>query len=115
MDDTIFDGEAHALSKDYGYIAKRIHEVADESKLSEYVDEQLVKFCDYLYENDKEKVCSYLMGIFKSQVFHGSTDENFQLIFRPPHMVSCLAQFATLALKFKRAEKDNLEAKSEQV
>lgn len=114
MDDTIFDGEAHALSKDYGYIANRIHEISDESKLSEYVNEQLVKYCDYLYANDKEKVCSYLIDIFKYQVYHGSTDE-LQLIFRPPHMVSCLSQFATLALKFKRAEKDNLEAKSEQV
>lgn len=115
MDDTIFDGESHALSKDYGYIAKRIHLVANEYKLSEYVDEQLVKYCDYLYANDKEKVCSYLMSIFKSQVFQGSTDGNFQLIFRPPNMISCLAEFATLTLKFKRAEKDNLEAINEQV
>jgi hypothetical protein len=115
MDDTIFDGEAHALSKDYGYIAKRIYEVMDESSLSEYVDEQLLKYCDYLYTNDKENVIKYLFQVFKEQVFYCSTDENYKLIFRPPHMVSALSQFATLALKFKRAEKDNLENKNEKI
>jgi len=117
MEDYIFDGEAHALSKDYGYIAKIIHEEAFENTLTEYVNEQLVKYCDYIYANDKEKVIKYLFEVFKGQVVSGSTDENFKLIYRPPHivssmaqhMVSSLAEFSTLAWKFKRAEKDNLE------
>ena len=115
MRDVIFDGEPHALSKDYGYIANIIHGEVDTSKLSEYSYEQLIKYCEYIYLNDKENVIGYLISMFKDKVFIGSTDKNLQLIFRPPHMASCLAQFATLALKFKRAEEDNLGEPSGQV
>ncbi len=109
MIDPIFDEEVHVLSKEYGYIAKKIHEPKPENTLHELIDIQLLKFCEYLYLNDKEKVIDYLMQIFRLQVFHCSTDENFQIIYRPPYMASCLQQYATLCLKFKRSEKDNLE------
>lgn len=42
------------------------------------------------------------------QVFQSNTPEHYQLIFRPPHMVSALAQYATLCIKFQRAKQDIL-------
>lgn len=115
MEDIICDGEVHAISQDYGYICNRIFEKLDKETLSDYVNQQLIKFIDYLYINDKEKIVDYLINIFNYQVIHNIKDENYDVIFRPEIMSNSLAQFSTLALKFKRAENDNLEVKSEQV
>lgn len=113
MEDTLFDGEPHVLSEKYGYIANRIHENIEQSNLHHYVEKSLDKYANYLYENDKEKVIKYLMEVLMFQVFQSSTPEDYQVIFRPPYMVSALAQYATLCLKFERSKKDNLEVKSE--
>lgn len=115
MEDTIFDGEPHPLSEKYGYIAHRIHGNLEESNLCQYVEKSLEKYCNYLYENDKERVLKYLMEVLMFQVFQSNTPEHYQVIFRPPYMVSALAQYATLCLKFERAKKDTLEVKNEPV
>ena len=108
MNDTIFDGKAHVLGEKYGYIAEIIHENLHHSNIHQYVEKLLEEYCNYLYENDKEIVIKYLIEVLMSQVFQFNTPEHYQVIFRPPHVISCLAQYATLCLKFKRAEKDNL-------
>lgn len=109
MEDPIFDGKCHALSKYFGYIAKRFHGAFGEKLEDHDIEEHLIEFCEYLFKNDKNKVISYLMQIFTDQVKKGKTDENYSLILRPPWVISCLAQEGTLALKFKRAEGDGLD------
>lgn len=111
MDEVIFDGEAHALSEKYGYIADLVDQLENVSELQGMIDEQLKVYANYLLENDKDRVIEYLTSILRMQVMRQCTDENYQVIYRPPHMVSCLSQHGTLCLKFQRAEKDNLDNK----
>lgn len=112
MEDTIFDGEAHVLSEKFGYIADKVREIENISGLQEIIDEQLETYAEYLFENDKERVIEYLLSIFRMQVMRQCSDDHYQVIYRPPHMVSCLAQYGTLCLKFQRAENDNLDKKN---
>jgi hypothetical protein len=113
MDNYIFDGEPHALNSEYGYLIKRINEPFEHEKLDGYVSIQLKKFAEYLYHFDKNKVIEYLIEILKSQIFHEGSSKDYEIIYRPAHMVGCLAEFSTLALKFKRSKNDNLEEKSD--
>lgn len=108
IEEIVFDGEVHALSKDYAYISKRVYETECQKNLMEHVNEHLIKYCEYLYLNDKDKVINYLMSIFSKQVYNFCTDKNYKVIFTPPYLSSCLAQFATLSLKFERVKNDNL-------
>ncbi len=110
MEEIIFDGETHVLNENFGYIALKLDE---DEKLSDYVNKELIKYANYLYENDKDKVMEFIMEKLCSQVFIGSTPEDYQLIFRPSYLIGVLAQFSTLCLKFKRAEIDNLEINNE--
>ncbi len=117
MNDTIFDGECHAISDDYGYIAARVipgENCCDELKLlQKATDKQLAKYAEYLVNQDKEKAIDLLTDLFRSQVMTRCTPEDYQLIHRPPWIVSALAQYGTLVLKFKRSKKDNLGTKDE--
>lgn len=105
MDKYIFDGEPHALNSEYGYIIKRIHEPFEHEKLNDYVIIHLKKFAEYLYANDKERTIQCLLN--------GWSYEDYEVIYRPAHIVSALAQFSTLAIKFKRSKNDNLDEKSD--
>ena len=115
MENPIFDGECHAVpdSKEYGYIAARIDSLSqfnDELKqLQRNVDMQLRKYSEYLVNHDKEKSIELLTDIFRSQVICGYTPEDYKIIHRPPWIVSALAQYGTLVIKFKRSKKDNLD------
>lgn len=111
--DPIFDGECHAISEEYAYIAKRIEIPGREIIDLGDVDEQLLKYCEYLTENDKKRVLGCLMSIFTREVRNLCTDDSYQIIYRPPWVSSILNQYGTLVLKFKRAEKDNLEKEYE--
>lgn len=104
----IFDGECHSFSKKGGYIAKKLIEDFVQNLDMNDVEELIIKYAEYLYENDKERVIQYLLKIFTTQVRHHITDENYQVIYRPAWIVSCLSQPGTLCLKFERAKKDNL-------
>jgi hypothetical protein len=111
--DPIFDGECHALSKKYGYVAKKLLGESAQKLDMDDIEELLLQYAEYLYENDKERVIEYLLSIFRTQVRHQSTDENYQVIYRPSWIISALSQFGTLCLKFERAEKDNLVEEDE--
>lgn len=117
MNVTIFDGECHAISDEYGYIAARVipgETCCDEVKsLQKETDKQLAKYAEYLVTQDKEKAIELLTDLFRGQVIGGYTPEDYQLIHRPPWIVSALAQYGTLVLKFKRSKKDNLGTKDE--
>lgn len=104
MEKYIFDAEPHALDKETGYILKKI----DSSKLTnEYMKEEILelykKYAQYLIACDKEKATEYIMKIFEQL-------DGFEegIVYRPPHMVGPLAQYGTLAFKFKRALDDTL-------
>lgn len=111
--DPIFDGKCHALSKKYGYVAKKLLRESDQKIDMHDIEELLLQYAEYLYENDKKRVIEYLLRIFRTQVKHQSTDDNYQVIYRPYWIASFLAQFSTLSLKFERAEKDNLVAEDD--
>lgn len=110
-----FDGECHAVpgSKEFGYIAARVDAVADTHEnlkhLQTKVEEQLKKYSEYLVNQYKEKAIDILTDVFRAQVRCGCTPEDYQLIHRPPWVVSAIAQYGTLVLKFKRSEKDILD------
>jgi len=105
MNDYIFNGKPHILSKDFGYISTLI----DESKSTTFLEikmiemEMLKEYAKYLVENDKEKclkiICQHLS-------FETNTD--YTLIHRPS-CYSCLHEFGCLSIKFKRLPNDNLE------
>ncbi len=111
MHETIFDGEAHLLSDQYGYIAIKVDESVQLDSFIDIAAPQVRKYCEYLYENDREKVIEYLMKIFTQQIHCGNCNEDFQIIFRPACVVGDLNKYGTLAIKFKRSENDNLERK----
>lgn len=110
MIDTIFDGECRALpgSNEYGYIANKCGN--ELSELQGLIDKQLEKFAEYLCYNDKQETIRILTDVMRSQVLYGVTPDRYQIIHRPPWISSALEQYGTLILKFKRAEKDNLDA-----
>lgn len=113
MNDTIFDGECHPISPEYGYIASLVipkETCCDELKeLQAQTEKHLTKYAEYLVNQNKEKAIDLLTDLFRSQVMCGCTPEDYQLIHRPPWIVSALAQYGTLVLKFKRSKKDNLD------
>jgi len=106
MDKYNFDGEPHALNSEYGYIIKRIYEEeVDHDSLHDQIQIHLKKFAEYLYANDKERTVQCMLN--------GWSYEDYEVIYRPAHIVSALAQFSTLAIKFKRSKNDNLDEKSD--
>lgn len=106
MEDYIFDGEPHALDKNWAYILKKIHE--EKIDLKEEMRELYKKYAQYLVDCDKEKAVEYLMKVFQHELDFDRSAEDTSFIYRPPYMSGVLAQFATLALKFKRAKEDTL-------
>ncbi len=106
MDDVILDGKCHAISKSYGVFGKYIPKLTFDL---EDADDLLNKYAEYLYKNDKQKVIDYLLSIFRKQVAQMTTDDNFQIIFKPPYITSISAQNGTLCLKFIRSENDDLD------
>lgn len=109
----IFDGEPHILSESYGYIANKVHDKDCCSDVHKHIEKQIRKYCEYLYENNKEKTIDYLMQVLMRQVDCCSTDEDFKIIFRPAYLSGCLSLYGTVAIKFKRAENDNLKDSDE--
>jgi hypothetical protein len=109
----IDDGEIHALSDNYAYILKYISCEKSKDEFDEFdksnpiIQDNIIdfykKYIDYLIEFDKEKIVDHLINYF---CFNSS---EIKFIFRPPWVVSCLSQKCSLALKFKRVKKDNLE------
>jgi hypothetical protein len=109
MKHPIFDGECHAIpdSEEYAYIAHKVGN--DEKEIQKKIEQQIEKFAEYLYENDKDEVISLLTDVFRAQIMCGCTPERYQIIHRPPWVVGALAQYGTIALKFKRSEEDDLD------
>jgi len=104
-----FDGECHAIpgSKDYGYVAHRVG--VEIKEVQDKIELEIGKYAEYLYAHDKEEVLRILTDVMRAQVMHGYTLDNYQIIHRPPWIVSALAQYGTIVLKFKRSKKDNLD------
>jgi len=111
-----FDGKIHAINKDYASILKKTDvdvksNVMDGlSSLSELVKDYSHQYAEYLYEFNKEKVIKILEEKISEFGINGCTfDEDYQFIYRPPWAVGALLKDGSFALKFKRAEKDNLD------
>ena len=110
----IDDGEIHALSKEYGYALKFFldnYSIQENYQIIAEIQRDFTqKYADYLMEFNKEKVMKVLM----EHLIKGY-DEDFKFIFRPAYIVNNIGDKATFSLKFKRAEKDNLDEKDDQV
>jgi hypothetical protein len=111
MTEVNFDGECHALSDDYCYIAAQVNE--DEPYIDKIKDKQLLKYSEYLVNFNKERALELLAGFLRVECSRGFTSEDYQFIFRSPFLVNALAEYGTLVLKFKRSKEDNLENKNE--
>jgi len=101
-DDPICDEEIHALNEEYGYILgffERYSTEIVEDKSIEFLN----KYSNYIYENDKEFTKQILLSFF-----YENKPEDIEFILREPHLVSPLRDKFSLALKFKRHEKDNI-------
>ena len=110
MQDYNFDGEIHALSKDWAYAIKKVDGFSiykNDSKFTDLRDEFYKKYAEYLYSFDKDKVIEILLNYLCGFVFH--TPEEFSLIYKPPYNITSLEQIGTFAIKFKRSKEDNLD------
>lgn len=110
MMEEILDGEIHVISKDYAAIAEKLNidkELTIEDKLRIVKDNYVKKYAEYIYTNNKE----FCLKLIEDEINIGRTgelNEEFQFIYRPPWFASILSDYATIALKFKRRENDNL-------
>lgn len=106
-----FDEEIHAISKDFAAILGKFPIELDETQRLIAVQakqvEYIRKYAKYLMEFDKEK-CFDILSHYLMPNCMGYTEETHSFIYRPPWIVGSLSQFATLSLKFKRSENDNL-------
>ncbi len=109
MENPIFDGEIHILSKEYGYISKEI-EInsleAESTALCELQSSFLKKYAQYIYDFEKEKALDIIFNKLIDSIF---SNEDFMFIYRPPHIASILSQNSIFSLKFKRSKNDNLD------
>lgn len=110
----IADGEIHALSKDYGYIFKKIENLDIEfSSINEIQLDFFNKYAEYLYLFEKEKVLQIIVdNLMSSCGIFGYSSEDYKFIYKHSQMASSLSQYASFALKFKRSKNDNLENKN---
>lgn len=108
-----FDGKCHVIPEapTYGYIANIVG--TDVKELNELIEKQIKEFARYLYKYDQEEVIRILTDLMRCQIATGHTPERYQSVHRPPWIVGALAQCGTITLKFKRAEKDDLERENE--
>ncbi len=117
MQETIADGQIHALSEKYAYILRFFPEnplmAENLSQISHLQLEFISKYAQYLLNFDQQTVLRILIKHLLSSPL-GQTDENHQFIYRPAHMISILAQNSSLALKFRRVDQDNLDAIKQQ-
>lgn len=106
-----FDSEIHALSKDYAYIMTKINveNFEDSTKLTDEQYNFAEKYIDYLIAYDKEKIRNILLKRVMPNINGCVVDEDCTFIYRPPCNADKSSKIGTLALKFKRAEKDNLK------
>lgn len=109
MHDAIFDGKCHVISEEYGYIAKKVEEDSlTNINFTNQSEELIREYAEYLFKNNKEKVIEYILHNLRSQIYAFKTEDNFQIIYRPPWITSCLAQCGTFVLRFKRSKNDKL-------
>ncbi len=111
MHNYIFDGEIHALSKEWAYIIKRIDDLIDDNetlKIRELHHDFCKKYSEYLSNFDKDEISyRHPKGLKPSNGLEGN--EYVQFRYQPPWKVESLYQHATFAIKFKRVKNDNLD------
>lgn len=109
MTEYILDGEIRSISKYYAAAIIKVNEIKlDENnqKFHSIRNGLYEKYAQYLYSFNKEKVHEIIMDYLNS--FSFNTPEDFSLIYRPS--LEKYKEDGTLAIKFKRAEKDNLDS-----
>lgn len=111
MNDPIFDGEPHILSDEQGYIAHRIDAYCSIRDINNHVKKLANSYATYIYENDRKRAIECLSEMLEIQMCTCNTDSNYSLTLKPAHMVSWLAEFAIIFIKFERLDNDNLEKK----
>lgn len=101
------DGEIHALDERFAYILIKVTVEWQKNKLCtlDYYKRILSKkYAEYLINFNKEAVLKILIDY----IMFSPTYETHTFIYLPSYYFSCIADFSSIALKFPRAEKDNL-------
>lgn len=114
-----YDGEIHALSKEYAFMCCYFNEPMnfEDSKLKETLDLFIKKYVNYICEFDQKLLCDHLYScLMLSSVnlhthsFHDYVHIIYRHAFPEQSMVgeTSVRSKPSLCLKFKRAPNDNL-------
>jgi hypothetical protein len=104
----IFDGEIHPIDNKWSYILSKTnyeYSILHEDTLTDLNEKFLQKYKEYLSLYDKDKL-EKLRDSFTD--LGGVTPDDYEFVYRPPMAWDPISLFGTFALKFRRAEKDNL-------
>ena len=103
----IADGKIHKIDDKLAYILLKIPVYVDENlDLNEYKEKMMIEYVNYLLEFDKDLCICIIVSALNRKFFE---NQQFEFIFREPNISSMINEFATLALKFPRALKDDLD------
>lgn len=109
MSDIKNDGEIHPLSEEFAYISEYVERSnCCFQEISRLQKKFLKKYADYLYEFNKEKAIEMILENIENYHFLGASESDFQMIYRPPYIVSSLATRGCVGLKFKRSKNDKI-------
>jgi len=103
-EEIIYDGNPHKLSCDFAYILEKFQENKSHEEVEKIRSNMLKKYIRYEMQNNPDFIVDILINYFKFNHY-----EDFYFTYRPAYMIGSLAQYASIALKFKRRPNDGLE------
>lgn len=104
---TSADGKIHKIDDKWAYILLKIPVYVNENlDLNEYKEKMMIEYVNYLLEFDKDLCICIIVSSLNRKFFE---NQQIEFIFKEPSISSMIDEFATLALKFPRAIKDNLD------
>ncbi len=103
MTDLIFDGNVHHIDDDYSYCLFKIssEELLDNKNVKKYLDKLLINI--FLHIKSKGEI------LFKECIHKFNSDNCLikpMIICKPPSEWDPLNSYGTIAIKFKRVDKD---------
>lgn len=105
----IFDGEIHALNENTAYIIEKNDKDLTPLETRDIYRKMYRKYAEYILESDRELAIEYIMRVFDNNISIGSEIENTNRIYRECRLSDCLSQVSTIAIKFKRSDKDSIK------
>lgn len=100
------DGKPYSLSDNYAYIMKKFEHNTSHTEIQKIKTEMLREYIRYEIKNNPESVIDKVINSYEFEI---DFDSNYRFIYRPAYMVSSLAQYAIVVLRFKRSPNDGLK------